>query len=318
MLLDEYIFDCETRGLSKQTIQSYKKANTFNIKEIKKMYDDNVTLNDLTTIKLKKLFLDYKKGGVQTSTINLRIKTLKLMFDYAVTAEYIDEIDNPLRKIKRFKEQKKLIRTFNDAEVYKMINSFDSLKKQKMNKTINSTTFNIVRDKFIIMLLADTGLRCNELINILNVDINKDQLFVRNGKGGKQRMLYMSATVVNQYFRYIRAKEKCFNDREHDTEHLLINGNGGRQIRKNTVNTIVLKAAKRANVRSEIRASPHTFRHYAAQKLLEYNDTYTVSKILGHSNTKITEIYLRSMDTAQIIKNTRNKSPLTMLKKGRY
>lgn len=82
------------------------------------------------------------------------------------------------------------------------------------------------------------------------------------------------------------------------------------------IQVVIKKLGKEANVRKEIRCSPHTLRHYSAQTLLKNGvDVYSVSRILGHSNTKITEVYLRSMMTDDVITNTRNKSPLSLIKR---
>ena len=98
-------------------------------------------------------------------------------------------------------------------------------------------------------------------------------------------------------------------------EYLLVNKIGDKMT-VDAIQILIRKIGKEANVNK--RCSPHTFRHYAAQTLLKNGvDTYSVSRILGHTSARITEIYLRSMMTDDVITNTRNKSPLSLIKRRR-
>lgn len=55
-------------------------------------------------------------------------------------------------------------------------------------------------------------------------------------------------------------------------------------------------------VRKEIRCSTYTCRHYYCQFLLRKGiDSYTISRLIDHSNTNITRIYLQSLDHEKIV-----------------
>jgi len=56
-------------------------------------------------------------GKEINSTINGNIATLRMFFQYVVDEEYIEELENPIRRIKNLKEDKRVIVTFNDDEV---------------------------------------------------------------------------------------------------------------------------------------------------------------------------------------------------------
>jgi integrase/recombinase XerD len=63
-----------------------------------------------------------------------------------------------------------------------------------------------------------------------------------------------------------------------------------------------------------VRVSPHTFRHTFAQLSLKNGiDLYSLQKMLGHEDIKITQVYLRSMDNADIIKLSKKNSVLSNL-----
>lgn len=81
------------------------------------------------------------------------------------------------------------------------------------------------------------------------------------------------------------------------------------------VERVVKETGARAKVRKEIRCSPHTCRHYYCQFLLRLGvDSYSISRLLGHSNTNITKIYLQSLDDERIVEMTSQVSHLMKLK----
>ncbi|MDN6617798.1 MAG: tyrosine-type recombinase/integrase, partial [Enterococcus sp.] len=66
---------------------------------------------------------------------------------------------------------------------------------------------------------------------------------------------------------------------------------------------MVKDCARAVNVRSIVRASPHTLRHYYALKSLEIGTSIQqLSKNLGHSSIKTTEIYLSQITNEQLEK----------------
>ncbi|MFW7403174.1 tyrosine-type recombinase/integrase [Vagococcus fluvialis] len=76
----------------------------------------------------------------------------------------------------------------------------------------------------------------------------------------------------------------------------------------------VKRIAVHAGVRQEVRASPHTFRHYFTQSLVRYGtDIYTIERLIGHSSIKTTEVYLNSLVDEVVIKKGLSASPLMNL-----
>ncbi|MNG33649.1 site-specific tyrosine recombinase XerD [compost metagenome] len=77
---------------------------------------------------------------------------------------------------------------------------------------------------------------------------------------------------------------------------------------------MVKRAGIEANVRKHIRCSPHTLRHYYSQKQLRLGlDVYSLSRLLGHESTLITNRYLQSINDDKIIELARTTSPLMNL-----
>lgn len=88
----------------------------------------------------------------------------------------------------------------------------------------------------------------------------------------------------------------------------------GRVLTVTAIEVIVKKAGKEANIREHIRCSPHTLRHYYAQKQLRLGlDVYSLSRLLGHESTIITNRYLQSIQDEQILELAKTTSPLMNL-----
>lgn len=84
-------------------------------------------------------------------------------------------------------------------------------------------------------------------------------------------------------------------------ENLLLSRTG-RPLTKEALEHIFRQAEEKATVRSEIRCSPHTARHYYAQANLRNGlDVYSLSRLLGHENINITKRYLQSLQDSSIV-----------------
>lgn len=125
----------------------------------------------------------------------------------------------------------------------------------------------------------------------------------------------ISPVLKKNMIKYERMKEFYFKDK------LLAHSNYFVSYRSQPLTTeallnIVKEAGERANVRKSIRCSPHTLRHYYAQKNLGMgNDIYSLSRLLGHTTVNITKIYLESIQDESIVEKGRMHSPLMNLHK---
>lgn len=69
-------------------------------------------------IHIKRYIQECQQLGVEKPiTINGSLSTLRVFFQYLITEEYLGEFDDPMRKIRNLKEEKRVIITFNDDEV---------------------------------------------------------------------------------------------------------------------------------------------------------------------------------------------------------
>jgi|GEM_PF-159472 Site-specific recombinase XerD len=261
-------------------------------------------VEDVTSLHIKKYIQDRQSVGSESnSTINNNLATLKVFFQYLVDEEFIDEQDNPLRKIRNLKEEKKVIVTFNDDEVSRIIND---LKEE---------TYSNVRDKLILIVLFDTGIRVSELCSIKNVDVARRHILI-HGKGSKQRLVYIS-NIMRKYMRkYEELKRERFKKRlQEEVEDYYFLDQSAVKLSRSRINKILKEHCTNAGVRKEVRCSPHDCRHYFAQKQLRNGiDVYSLSRLMGHFDTQITSKYLRGLEQDDVLQIGRLHSPLNGLK----
>jgi len=237
--------------------------------------------------------------GRTETYINSILKGFRAFFKYCVEEEYI--ADTPMKKVHFQKERKPLILTFSDSEVQKMVRYFSGPR------------YLDVRNKLIMMILFDTGIRNFELCNLKITDIRETYILIR-GKGKKDRVVPISPILSKQLIKYDRVRDFYIKDKfAYQTEYLLLSQKG-KQLTIATIERIVAESGIGCKVNSAIRCSPHTCRHYFAQSQLRNGcDLYTLSKLLGHSNLNITKIYLQSINHEYFLELARTTSPLMNL-----
>ncbi len=149
-----------------------------------------------------------------------------------------------------------------------------------------------VRDALIIELALGTGLRVSELSNLKIDDLylkkGQNSLFVKNGKGGKDRVVQFSANLKHQVLTYL-------NYRQSDSLFLFPSKQGDR-ITASGIQQVFKKWAVKSGLASHY--SIHSLRHTYAVRLYKassYN-LRLVQKQLGHSSVSTTQVYADVMD----------------------
>ena len=119
--LKEFIFDCQLRKLSKRTVSSYKNANLRMMKFIKEEYGID-ELEDTHHQAIKGYIQYLINQGLSEVYINRNIVCYKCYFRYCMEEGYINR--NPMDKIKKQKEAVRLIETFTNDEVARLLKVF--------------------------------------------------------------------------------------------------------------------------------------------------------------------------------------------------
>lgn len=147
-----------------------------------------------------------------------------------------------------------------------------------------------VRDRAIVDVLYATGMRNAELRALTLADLGEKTLAIRQGKGGKDRIVplgRMTAATVSDYLQLARPKLAS-----RDGVHNIFLTKNGRPLDSLAVINAVKHAARRAGIKKEIH--PHSLRHACATHMLKGGaDIRHIQRLLGHASLQTTEIYTK-------------------------
>lgn len=161
--------------------------------------------------------------------------------------------------------------------------------KWEIAKILNAT--NNLKHKLVLSLLYSAGLRLNEVIHlkVKDIDLQRKTIFVREGKGGKDRISVLSEKLISDL--------SVFMDNRLDKDILFPSNqksDSGKEkpLSARTVQKILSNALVKSGIRKH--GTPHDLRHSFATHLLETGtDIHFIQKLLGHQNLSTTTIYTR-------------------------
>lgn len=296
---EEFALDCELKRLSKRTIKGYYNNTVLCLTYLEKHFD--VTeVEEIRTVHLKK-YIQYLVGRqLRPTYINGVLKCLRAFFKFALEEEYITS--NPALRVSWQREGKVLIETFTDDEVRALLDAF------------SVSNYLSCRNKLILAVAFDTGARNTEICDILLQDI-KDNVILIHGKGNKERNVPLTPYLKKLLLKYLRLRTYYFDHKHLEYENCFLSRTG-RPLTKEAIEHIFNQANEIAQIRSDVRCSPHTARHYYAQASLRNGlDVYSLSRLLGHENINITKRYLQSIHDSDIVKMAVETSPLSKIRR---
>lgn len=214
--------------------------------------------------------LKYKKNSISKNLSSLR------SFYKFLTEEKVI-LNNPFKNISNPKKDKKLPDFLNYEEINKLFDSADT------------TTPLGLRNRCILELLYDTGIRVSELVNLKINDIEFDKKIINIlGKGKKERIVYYGDYLQEVLGKYINDSRKYLLNNKL-SEYLILNNNGSK-ITTRGVEYIIDKMVNEAAIKHKI--SPHVLRHTFATHMLNGGaDIKSIQQLLGHESLSTTGIY---------------------------
>ncbi len=217
----------------------------------------------------------------RVSTICVKIRSIKRFFEYLEKSNVI--FINPAERITEPQKEKDRIKsTLSPTEV-------DCILHQP-----NLGTLTGIRDRTILEVFYATGIRLNELCNLTVYDADLQGGVIRvKGKGRKDRVVPMGKHAKKFLREYI-AKARPRLLRGNRTNRHLFADRYGKPISGQVTSIMIRTHARAAKIKKQVTA--HTFRHTFATVLVKNGaDIAAVQEMLGHSDIKTTEIYIRSL-----------------------
>lgn len=269
-LLDEFLFTKRLAGLEEGTVINYERTLILMVRYI----GPNTVLSDLSFDKVSGYIMHLLKKGISKATVSSYIRNVKIFYRWIAT-EYELSFD-PL-KIKVPKSPKKIVHIYSDAEI-RLI--FTLVK--------TSVSWITARNRLIIALMLDSGLRQLEVCRLLHENINRQSLTMKvTGKGSKDRFVSLGLTSLQLLDDYMylcpyKGSKNVFYDRR------------GNALSGNAIRLFVHRLESQLG----FPLSSHKLRHNFATNFCIDNvrktgnsHVYDLSILMGHESIETTKKY---------------------------
>ncbi|HRH47165.1 MAG TPA: tyrosine-type recombinase/integrase [Panacibacter sp.] len=259
-MLAQLVQQLKLKCYSASTIKTYRNEFAQLLQTIKQKRVEDLSTDDL------KRYMVYamEKEGISENTAHSRLNALKFYFEQVLGREKF------FWGIPRPKKPSQLPKLLNETELG---NLFKALKNKK--------------HKAILFTCYSAGLRVSEVahLKIEDIDSKRMQIFVRRGKGKKDRYVNLSPVLLDILRKYIKDYDPKPKEYLFESEHT------GVAYPIRTLQQIFSNAKSKAKIRKEI--GIHSLRHSFATHLLDKGtDIKYIKELLGHFDIKTTERYL--------------------------
>lgn len=262
------------KRFSNHTVRAYENDLVKFATYLKDVYSEN-DLARADVRHVRSWLASQSEEKISSRTIRRRISSLSAFYRFLQKSGVVAE--NPVRKLPLPKIQTSLPKFIRERDIVDLLENFDP-----------EDDFFLLRDKLIVALLYNTGMRRSELVNIQMKDLNLPVIKVK-GKRNKERLVPLSGSVLEMMQEYINQRERYLNEAGLHSEHLLITRKGT-GIYPEVVYRVVKKYFSHPNFSRK--NHPHVLRHSFATAMLNHGaDILHVKEILGHSNLNATQVY---------------------------
>ncbi len=180
------------------------------------------------------------------------------------------------------------IAPYTDDEVRSLLGACDLAAPWdgQRGKGVRSKRPTALRDRAIMLMFLDSGIRVGELVALTvgDYDMKRGQVLVLHGKGDKKRAVFVGESVRRAMWRYLATRGELAPDAP------LFAGQNGKALDRCTVLRMISHAGKRAGVAG---AGCHRFRHtFAINFLRNGGDALALQDLLGHERLDTVRIYV--------------------------
>ncbi|MEE9567474.1 MAG: tyrosine-type recombinase/integrase [Desulfobacteria bacterium] len=231
----------------------------------------DVPVEEVTHKKIQAYIDHLRNRRLAPKTINCHLDSIRGFYDYLCNEEEV-VIANPIRRGYALRLSRPLPRHLKDEEVIFLLNAVRNARDQAM---------------FRIMLRC--GLRVEEVANLTlaAIDIRRRKIFVENGKGAKDRVVYISDDALRALGQYLMVRPSSRARKLFLVEKCPYRG---RPISVRGIQKRIEYYARKTG----LKVSCHHLRHTMATQLLNAEaDLVTIQDLLGHTRIKTTQRYCK-------------------------
>ena len=281
----------QARGLAPKTIANYR----LEVGQFLRFLHEHLNLTTLDAVRphhIRKWLIHRQQQGVSNRQLRNDYQSPATFWRWCLREELTT--NNPFAKVEKPRQLPTLKPALTPDEVEQILQACDGKDWLRL------------RDKALILLLLDTGLRIHEAHKLTVADAQQETVLIR-GKGGKQRVVFLSAEVRLAIKRYLKACPYPLTD-----ESPLWWGRNG-ALTLWGIMEVVEKIGKRAELPKPLGA--HTFRRtFATWSLRNGIDLEQLRQLMGHSDYTVLRQYLALVE-ADLKQAHKQHSPLNNLRK---
>lgn len=220
--------------------------------------------------------------NLSAATRARKVSVVKALFKYLAKMELIER--NPAESLEAPKLPKKQPKVISLGDAKGLLSGIDYTDEEHKHMTC-------FRDYAIIATFLLTGVRREELVNIKLSDVSLDDgTILINGKGNKERMVYINDTlhaILAEYIGYHREVFKTAQESKY-----LFPSIKAEKMNPSTVNRVVNKAFEAEGIKEQGVGAHILRKRFATTVFANTGDIATTSKMLGHSSPTVTMQYV--------------------------
>lgn len=270
---------------SVHTTVSYRNdLNQFNL-YLSESYS-GIEFKKVEMIHVRSYMVHLLESKLAKSTVARKVSSIKSLYKFMKKEQLISS--SPIQLLETPKLDSRLPVFLKEEEV---VNLFEEFKFED--------SFSGKRDKMILYLFYQTGIRLSELIGIKDVDVRNGELKVL-GKRNKERIIPLSNNIQPLIDQYLNLKDELGFKKK----YFFVTDNGNKLYEKFVYRKVNYYLSM---VSSKHKKSPHILRHTFATHMLNNGaDLNSIKEILGHENLSATQVYTHN--TFQKLKSIHKQS----------
>ena len=274
MLIESFLRHLQyEKNYSSHTVESYSN----DILRFKEFVFGDETFNPkaIDSVWVRRWMVSLMDEGYSPLSVNRKLSSLKSFFKYLCKYNYIET--SPAKNLRGPKVNKPLPHFIKDLEMNKLFSEWEG-----------ADPFEGERDKAILDVFYTTGIRCAELVELKNEDVDFNTKLIKvNGKRNKQRLIPFSDNLKDIMQSYVYVRNETIDV---PSDNAFFIRKNGKKLSNSIVYTIVNK--RLSEIPNLSKKSPHVLRHTFATSMLNNGaDLNAVKELLGHASLSSTEVY---------------------------
>jgi integrase/recombinase XerC len=236
------------------------------------------TLTAISTPFIRSWLARLKEVKITSKSINRKISSLKSFFKFQLRTGLLEK--SPMAGINSPKSGKRLP-VYVEEKDMRLLTEYIEFPDNWQGKT----------DRLLILIFYQTGVRLTELVTLKNSQMDDSAAMMRVlGKGNKERMIPLSASLVEEIRGYQKEKQSLPGRDSLESSGTLLVNDQGRALYVKYAYLAVKKWLSK--VTTIDKKSPHVLRHSFATHLMNHGaDLNSVKELLGHSSLAATQLY---------------------------